>query len=257
VTVGAGAVVGEGAVVRSDVQIAPGAVVPSGARVTRGEVFTDTGGNTGAPDVCFPVITGLIHHSYDNPADPLNDDSGSGNDGAARSGTVDYSAGYAYFNGSSTYNIPSTASQSWADGLSAAAWIRWNGSAGSYRGVVSNGYYTSGSFEFRFGRESSGTRLTVASRGSSGQTAAKQLYLQPNQWYHVAMSHGDGQWSVYLDGVLLETQTAAWNPKTVAEAITIGNAVNTESYTGDVDELYIYDRAISAAEVADLASQAH
>jgi UDP-3-O-[3-hydroxymyristoyl] glucosamine N-acyltransferase len=257
VRVGAGAVIGEGAVLRSDVEIAPGAVVPSGVRVSRGERFTDSTGDPGGPDVCFPVVTSLIHHSYNNPADPLSDDSGSGNDGAARSGRVDYSSGWANFNGSSTYNIPSTAGQSWASGVSVAVWIRWSGSAGNYRGVVSNGYATNGSWELRFGRESSGRRLGVVSRGPSGQSAGHSVYLSQNTWHHVAMVHGDGTWSVYLDGAHVASRSAAWLPKTVAAPVTIGSAITTEPYRGDVDELHIFDRAISAEEVADLAGQVH
>ena len=257
VTVGAGAVIGTGAVIRANAEIAPGAVVPAGARVVRGEVFKDSTGDAGTPSVCAPLLTGVVHHSYNNPADPLNDDAGNGNDGLARTGTVDYSSGWAYFNGSSTYHVPSTANQSWANGLSVALWIRWSGRAGDYRGVVSNGYFNSGSFEMRFGRESSGTRLGVVTRGPSGQVASQNLYLAQNQWHHVAMVQGNGQWTAYLDGVVIHTQTVDWNPRTDPTALTLGNAVSTEPYSGDVDELYIYDRPLSAAEVVNLASQAH
>ena len=257
--VGSGAVVGRGARVGAHATIAAGAVVPEDAVVRRGVAFDSADGSPGTASECpenVVVSSGLFHHSYDDPADPLNDSTANNNDGV---GSVGTSNGHATFSGSQVYTVPGTGNMDWSGGLSASVWIRWSGRSGSYRGVVNNGYFTGGSFEIRFGRESGGTRLGVVTNGPSGQRIHPSVYLNQNQWYHVALVHGaDGVWRAYVNGAVLHEVTGVtWMPKTVSTRIHVGNnGGGGEYYAGDVEDVRVYNYGLTESEVLALYADA-
>ena len=254
--IGAGAVVGRGAVVRAGAVLSAGAVVPEDGFVARGETFADTEGDPGSPVTCDPIVStssGLLHHSYDDPSRPLADSSPSGLDGSGSVGTAD---GHAVFNGSQSYTIPGTGGHDWSNGLSAAVWIRWYGSGGSYRGIITNGWSGTGNLDIRFGRESSGTRLGVRTRSTAGESRTVDILVPPNEWHHVAVVHGDdGVWTVYYDGQVYDVQSVSGPPRSEGNNLIIGNNTIGERYSGDLDEVRVYDYAITPAEVAALAAQ--
>ena len=79
------------------------------------------------------------------------------------------------------------------------------------------------------------------------------------EWSHVAASFVDGQQTLYINGRLAGQGTAVLSPNT-QRPLRIGGGA-TESTTGNyffmgmIDEVRLYDRALSAEEVAGLAGQ--
>jgi hypothetical protein len=69
------------------------------------------------------------------------------------------------------------------------------------------------------------------------------------KWYHVSVVHNPTTQYIYIDGVLTGTSS-----NTNASSLQyIGSAENTvETLNGDLDEVRIYNRALSAAEVKQL-----
>jgi len=94
----------------------------------------------------------------------------------------------------------------------------------------------------------------TAQRSTFGSTA-----LNPNQWYHVAATYdSSGYGRVYLNGV----QNGVGGPYAVplynySYSHYIGRWTTTTSYpfSGKMDEVRIYNRALSAEEIMQLASQ--
>ena len=83
-------------------------------------------------------------------------------------------------------------------------------------------------------------------------------HIQADQWYHVAFTY-DGQTSidVYLDGMLVETRSLGGQLNTVIgyyEDCLGGGGTNgtAENFSGTLDEVRIYGRALSSNEINEL-----
>lgn len=80
------------------------------------------------------------------------------------------------------------------------------------------------------------------------------------QFYHVAATHENGQLKLYVNGVL-EATTATTNGSPYSASATgqpafrIGNLSGTQQFfRGIIDEVYLYNRALSASEIVALAN---
>jgi hypothetical protein len=80
--------------------------------------------------------------------------------------------------------------------------------------------------------------------------------LQQNTWYHIAATFDDASDEVrlYLDGSEVLSTTTTVSPTPNTEDLQIGRSQHGEYWGGKLDDIRIYDRVLSAAEVADLAS---
>lgn len=70
-------------------------------------------------------------------------------------------------------------------------------------------------------------------------------------WQHVAVTVADGTQRLYVDGVQVATSSAGFAPQT-SGPLRIGgsNVWQTEFFAGTLDELRVYQRALSASEIA-------
>lgn len=72
-----------------------------------------------------------------------------------------------------------------------------------------------------------------------------------SKWHHLCLTYGDGILAIYLDGVL--KQTAAEVINTGLSALTMGVGVEGSTYyPGSLDEVRVYNRALSASDVQQL-----
>lgn len=114
----------------------------------------------------------------------------------------------------------------------------------------------------------SGTVLSVVHKDGAGGNVLSRITsssgLNDGRWHHVVFtmttntSSSSGQnIDIYLDGVLNQgslTNTAA--SATIANAVYIGNRFATSfPWSGSIDEVRIYNRALSAGEVKDIYRQ--
>jgi hypothetical protein len=75
--------------------------------------------------------------------------------------------------------------------------------------------------------------------------------LPVNTWSHIATTYDRTNWRFYVNGV--QVATRAYTPAIQAStgALRIGgNSIWSEWFAGQIDEVRVYDRALSAAEVA-------
>ena len=78
--------------------------------------------------------------------------------------------------------------------------------------------------------------------------------LPLNTWSHVAYVVGGGNISLYINGVFEETDS--YSPTSITDLALGADAHNNQFYFGgSLDDLRIYDRALSATEIAALYSQ--
>lgn len=72
-----------------------------------------------------------------------------------------------------------------------------------------------------------------------------------SQWYHVAVTRSGDDYSLYIDGAWQTTRTDASTIADPAVPLTIG-AAEAFRLRGRLDEVTIYERALTAAEISDI-----
>ncbi len=89
--------------------------------------------------------------------------------------------------------------------------------------------------------------------GDSHTRRTDIVELQTETWYHVALTWDSGRYSVYMDGEEMASGTYT-GLTTINYVMDIGNdgnpvSQNSEAFAGLLDEVRLYDHALSAAEV--------
>ena len=85
-----------------------------------------------------------------------------------------------------------------------------------------------------------------------GWKSASYEPLEPNTWHHLAGTYDGEALKAYRDGVLITSTPASGLPRSESRTLKIGRGLST-FFDGIVDDVYIYSRALTEAEVADLA----
>ncbi len=140
--------------------------------------------------------------------------------------------------------------------LSLALWAKWDGPSGSWQGMI--GKRNSGDWDatimmwyFELERDVWDVRFVRPGSGlNTGQT------LQVGQWTHLAVTFDGTTGKVYINGeVVLEGDFSFGQDK--AAPIQIGASVDGggNPFNGAMDEVRIYDGALSADEVRALAGK--
>jgi len=92
---------------------------------------------------------------------------------------------------------------------------------------------------------------------NGGVALSEWRMTEPGQWHHLAYVYeGDGQHHFYVDGVPGDGMSELWGPidTVLSGAVIIGAAPNGTGPTGGVlDDVRIYDQALTAEEIAVLA----
>ena len=89
-----------------------------------------------------------------------------------------------------------------------------------------------------------------------GGVFTPQTSLQ-NIWNNIVLTKSNGTFSVYENGIILNSVSITQNPASTLSKINLGNCDPTscsEIFNGYLDDIRIYNRALSASEVAYLAA---
>ena len=83
------------------------------------------------------------------------------------------------------------------------------------------------------------------------QLAASANTIPANTWTHLAVTYDGATLSVYVNGTLAASTAVTGNLTTGSGALRIGNntVFGSEGFIGSIDEVRVYNRAISAAEI--------
>ena len=219
-----------------------------------------------APSGC--AVGPVAHWDFDEGSgQTAADSSGFANDGQLGSTTgVDandpswlcVSGGYALdFNGTSDYvDLGSPASLNLTTTFTVAAWVKWKG--GNLDAVI----YASGNANADHYRvdvnNCNANGLSLREDGDACHSATSNL-LPADAWHHVAVSKdGDTGTNLtfYLDGVSDGTASAGTSGATGLKRIGARTELTDQFFDGAIDDLRIYDRALSGAEIGALAATA-
>jgi hypothetical protein len=182
----------------------------------------------------------------------VSDISGNGNTGTA-SGTT-WSAtgkfgGALSFNGtSSRVNVADSTSLRLTTGMTLEAWVNPTATGTAWRTVVLK--EQSGGLIYSLYANTDTSRpsghVYIASEFDTRGTAAVAL----NAWTHLATTYDGATLKMFVNGVQVSSKAVAGNMLTSTGALRIGgNAIWGEYFSGLIDEVRIYNRALSAAEI--------
>ena len=180
----------------------------------------------------------------------LRDLSGNGNNGviSGASWTTGHSGGALSFNGlNSSVTVPNSASLAPSAAVTVEAWVRPSTNA-SWRTVALKTQNAGALSYALYSSSDTGPASMVYTSAERG--AAAPSGLSTTRWSHLTAVYDGSGTRIYVNGKLIATTAARGSIAESGGALKIGgNAIWGEWFKGKIDELRIYARALSAAEV--------
>ena len=208
-----------------------------------------------SPTLPANLQTGLIaYYPFNGNA---NDESGNANNGTVNGATLTSdrfgNANKAYrFNGVNN-NITANPLTQITNQISFSLWSknRTNGSGFAYKGLITNQNNTSAGFLLQTVSSGLEYDFVIAAGGGYhdlyGTTA--RAY---DTWEHLVCTFDGSIMKLYKNGVLDATGTIGSYALASTELLYIGSRFLTEYFEGDLDDIAIYNRALSPTEVQEL-----
>ena len=189
------------------------------------------------------------------------DATGNGNNGTLSSGvewvTGVKGAGRAFRHGRGTDRDRPYRSLGRNNAMTLAAWINWEGQGNSIaqQGIIGKrlGWDTTGSTIKWFWQTNPAGDLLFRADYSGGGTSFgwgnTLLVPYANEWTHVAVTWDNGAAVQYVNGKEVSTGDVTFRESANATPVTIGcvDSTNTETFVGSIDEVRIYNTALTAA----------
>ena len=169
--------------------------------------------------------------------------------GATRTATAKYGKALNFDGVNDWVTVPDANSLDLTTAMTLEAWVRPTTASG-YRTVLLK--ETAGNLAYalysssRFGTSNVNRPSAWISAEGLGHTAA----LPNNAWSHLATTYDGVTWRFYLNGTQVATRTfSSLIPISTGPLRIGGNAIWEEWFRGQLDEIRVYDRALTAAEV--------
>ncbi len=146
-----------------------------------------------------------------------------------------------------------------ADSFSISAWIYPTQNLVYYEGIIGKDY--GDSWLLSAGETAAGTSYTGGSNNSLGfyvagtriSSAANSIPL--NTWTHVAGTFDGSVKTIYINGTQVGTQTVSVNMQSGTYWINIGGNGSGDEWKGKLDEITVWNRALTPIEVCALAGK--
>jgi hypothetical protein len=153
------------------------------------------------------------------------------------------------FNGtSSMVTIADAASLDLTSAMTMEAWVR-PAVATSWRTVILKESGTNGLAYALYATNGAAPSFYL-NNGSNDFNADGTSQLPLNTWTHLAATYDGSTLRLYVNGTLAGTRTAAISARVSTSPLRIGgNAIWDEFFSGQIDDVRLYSRALSASEV--------
>ncbi len=180
----------------------------------------------------------------------FNDASGNNNNGT-QSGGVSFASGKqdqaGSFDGSDDYvNAGNNSSLNFTNSLTIAAWVKTNDIANTTQGIMDKFDGSNGFFLRRWGD----FQILVKNGGTDYYTYDT---TPTTEWFYLAgvVDPTNNRLKFYVNGVLKKEVTGYYAPATATNLLigTTGPSANGVRWNGLIDEVRIYNRALSATEI--------
>jgi len=178
----------------------------------------------------------------------VTDVSGNGNNGTISGATWTASGKYGTalsFNGTNALvTINNAASLQLTSGMTLEAWVYPTTVSNKWRDVIykgNNNYYLEGS---------SNNSRRPALGGTFGSPIYGTAALTANTWTHLAGTYDGATMSLYINGVQVTSRAQTGAIATSTNPLQIGgDSIYGQFFVGRIDEVRVYSRALSAAEI--------
>lgn len=165
-------------------------------------------------------------------------------------------------NGTSQYTMLPANMLAGATNFTVAAWVYWSGGS-AWQRIFDFGNDLN---EYLMLTPSSGggnMRFAITTNSYPSEQGVETTALPVNQWRHVAVTFNGTTLSIYTNGVLANSGAVSLSPAIFNPALNYlgrsqytqySESVNDPLFNGRLDDLYVYNYALSGAEIAQLVS---
>jgi autotransporter-associated beta strand protein len=138
-------------------------------------------------------------------------------------------------------------SVSLVNGFTFAAWVKSSGSTTTFQRIIHN-FFVDGAY---LGTDNNNSFLSIIKNRFYLSTQASDDTVN---WHHVALTWDASKQILYYDGAPIKSDMLTGVNAAYASKIGFGNnpVPNSEFWNGSLDEAYVFDRALTAAEISDL-----
>ncbi|MFZ2414798.1 MAG: LamG-like jellyroll fold domain-containing protein, partial [Minisyncoccia bacterium] len=163
--------------------------------------------------------------------------------------TLDGTGDYVLAGNNSSLNLTTAATLS--------AWIKFNSGSQDWCTIVGKGFETTANYGFE--GYSNWIRLE-SGNGSSYSSGIEKYYTTVGEWVHVVgvftTIGSTTQLDMYINGSFYVTDTVAWPLTTSAANFGMGRSDYATSFNGLVDDVRVYNYALTAGEITTLYNNA-
>ena len=209
-------------------------------------------------DLTYPDISGLVAF-YDFDGDLENEVSDS-HDGTAnravtyttdRHGSADAAV---YLETSDKILVPDDPELDITGGITLAAWVRPQASDRAYAAVIDKKYTEAYSFGIYGAIADPDTVYMISYVSGNSDGSPDVVPLGTGAWSHIAFTFEDstGKSRHYFNGAIVDSSTRAVVLGTSDEALRIGGAFLSDDYKGAIDQVAVFNRALSPGEISAL-----
>jgi hypothetical protein len=183
------------------------------------------------------------------------DASGNGNNGTLANTTWTTSGRFgaaAVFNGtSSMMTVPDANALDLTTGMTLEAWVYPTVQPSNWRAIITKERPSNVVYYLHAGSDSSNRPATGVVVGSTEQTLYGGTRLAANTWVHLTATYDGVNQRLYVNGVQVSSRAQTGPILTSTGALRVGgNSVFGEFFNGRIDEVRIYNRALTQAEIA-------
>lgn len=216
---------------------------------------------TSTPTATATVSSGLVAHWKLDEASgtTASDSSGNNNNGTLQNSPAwvsGHTNGALSLNGSTQYvSVPDANSLDLSSSYTLSAWIKPQALSG-YETVLIKESSTAGGCGYWL--QTVGTEISAGFNPGTGckEHETSGAGLQTGQWYHLAAVFDDSgnTFKIYLNGVLKNSgnQTETTAPAPNGLTLLLGRTSSGEYWSGALDEVRVFNRALSSAEIQTL-----
>ena len=207
------------------------------------------------------LTEGLVGYwSFDDWANPARDDSGNGHDGTVHGATwtTGKFGGALSFDGMRDYvTVPDDAALNILGDLTISAWVYLT-RTGSYQAIVTKCVGSgrqNNPFDFRTTWNAEPDLALVRADAVAHERVYGSVALAMDQWYHVSVRVENNIPDFYVNGFITPKYadtTFTRTPTGNANPLLIGSRDGGLYFNGLIDEVRIYNRALSGSEIMAL-----
>ena len=224
----------------------------------------DSAGNVSAPsnEVTAVVPTGplpglVAAYGFDEGSGTTTQDKSGNNNTGTVSNTTWAGASAGKFGNALSFNgtnawvtVNSSSSLALTNGMTAEAWVNPSALGNAYRVVIFR--EQPGNEVYSLYADQAGSQFPTGEVYVNGYKDANGNAILPlNTWTHLAETYDGSSVRLYVNGTLVSTTAAAGSLVSSSSPLRIGgNSIWGEYFSGLIDEVRLYNRALSAGEIA-------